>query len=140
MNIFKKGFLSLSLMIVGILVGTSLQANNGYISIKNNYRSPVRLVSFTSSNRGKDIDLNPGQTKDFPITKYDSVIKKNTSIEDIRIREPLPSIHIVREGEIKEHPNESLEVIISSDWLGNWKIEKNWEPYGPLSEDDFTEV
>ncbi len=130
MNIFKKSFLNLSLVIVGILVGTILQAtDNNYISIKNNYKSTIRLVGVRSSGRIQ-MDLNSGETKLFHTEK--------NPIEFIRIAKPLPNTRIIGKEEIDKHPNEKLTVTISSDWFGNWKIEKNWKP--SLSVDEFGDL
>jgi len=128
MNFFKNGFLSLSLIIAGILVGTGLQADDNYISIKNNYRVSIRLVGNTSLDSIQET-IKPGKTAVFEIVK-------SAPISFISIYGPKPTL-IVDSNEISEHPNQNLKVTISSDWWGKWVIQKDWKT--PLV-DDFTKI
>ena len=134
MNFFKNGFLRFSLVIAGILVGTVLQADVGtvlqaddnYVSIKNNYRLPVRLVGKENLD-SINISLEPGKKVVFEITPNSY----------ISIFEPKPITSIIESLDIQKHPNQNLKATISSTWGGKWDIQKDWET--PLA-DDFVLV
>jgi len=137
MNLLKKGFLSLSLISAGILLG-SIQEPNTEVIIKNEsrYKLMLKKVLFyhhDGSERAETLTIGIGEKATFNPWYKDSL-----PFEYLRIMNS-PEQTILTKRPLERNKDKSALVItIKSGWFGGWDDTQQWQE--SISAGDFTEL
>ena len=134
MNFLKKGFLSLSLMLAGTLVGSNTE-----VSIKNEsgYKLELKNVLFyypDGTERFQTLTIGKDKTVNF-----DPWLRGELIFEYLQIMNS-PEKTILTKRKLEDNPDEiALIITIKPGWLfGGWDVTQQWQK--DPSEEDFTEL